>query len=276
MMPSNDDSRDASEQPLILCYHAISSSWKSQLAVPSELLREHLAILRSRGYVGLTFAEAERRRREGTLPARSVVVTFDDGYASTLLAKEALDEVGFPATVFVVTSFIESGEPLRWPGIEMWLASDSRHELRPLNWRDLEGLAGAGWEIGSHTTTHPLLSAVGDGVIERELVDSRAAIVARLGSCDSLAYPYGIADDRVPLAARATGYAGACTLSFVHRFDEEYRRPRIGLSASDTSMRFKLQISRGGRRLRRSGVAGALRRLQRHRRWLPPEAGEVT
>ena len=76
-------------------YHAVSASWRSPLAVSPAALRRQCTLLRSRGFTGLTFTESERRRREGRLPERCVVVTFDDGYASTLQAKGILDEAGF-------------------------------------------------------------------------------------------------------------------------------------------------------------------------------------
>ena len=88
--------------------HHVSSSLESSLAVPEALLSDHVDYLVRRGYVGLTFGEAERRRQDEVLPRRSVVVTFDDGFASVLRAKPILDAAGFPATVFAVTRFVEA------------------------------------------------------------------------------------------------------------------------------------------------------------------------
>src|ERR671931_1395402 len=207
-----------SDRPLLLAFHAVGT-WSPSVAIPEPALRAQLALLRRRGYVGLTAAEAERRRQAGTLPPRTVVVTFDDGFRSVLRARPILDEVGFPATVFVVTSFVESGEPLRWPGLEQ--SEDS------LGWPELELLREAGWEVGSHTVTHPLLPDLDDADLERELVYSRSTIRKRLGLCETLAYPYGRADERTAAAAARAGYLAAFTLSRVHRPDERLRRPRL-------------------------------------------------
>jgi peptidoglycan/xylan/chitin deacetylase (PgdA/CDA1 family) len=258
-----------SARPLVLGYHAVSSSWRTQLAVPEAVLRSQLTRLKSWGYVGLTLAEAERRRGNETLPARTVVVTFDDGYASTLRALPILAELGFPATVFVVTRFVESGEPLCWPGIDEWLVPETRHELRPLSWSDLEELAAAGWEIGSHTHSHPLLTTVDDDRLRHELGASQTAIARRIGSCDSLSYPYGLADERVARETERCGYSVACALTFTQFVDEPFRRPRTGLSATDTGLRLWLQVSGFGQRARRGPPARLARSLHRRRSWLP-------
>src|SRR4051794_11610067 len=90
-------SAGAGPLPLILCYHAVSDAdWGANLRVTRPQLAEHLGLLAARGYVGLTFAECERRRQAGTLPSRTVVVTFDDGYRSNLThALPILRDVGF-------------------------------------------------------------------------------------------------------------------------------------------------------------------------------------
>jgi peptidoglycan/xylan/chitin deacetylase (PgdA/CDA1 family) len=260
---------DAGGRPLVLGYHAVSSTWRTPLAVSEALLRSQLTYLRERGYVGLTFVDAERRRSEGTLPPRSVVVTFDDGYASTLRAVPILAELGFPGTVFVVTDFVESGEPLSWPGIDQLLRPDTIEELRPLTWEAAEELAAAGWEVGSHTMTHPLLTSVDDGRLRVELEDSRSAVERRVGPCVSLSYPYGLADARVAAAAAKAGYEAACMLTFAHFVDEPLRRPRIGMGSADTRIRLAIQVSRFGQAARRSAAARLARALHRRRRWLP-------
>jgi peptidoglycan/xylan/chitin deacetylase (PgdA/CDA1 family) len=256
-------------RPLVLGYHAVSSTWQSPLAVSESALRAQLGYLRKRGYVGLTLADAERRRRDGTLPRRSVVVTFDDGYASTERAATILAESGFPGTVFVVTDFVESGELLSWPGIEELRSSESEDELRPLTWEAAERLAEGGWEVGSHTMSHPLLTRVGDSRLRAELEGSRAAIAQRLGSCSSLAYPYGPADERVAAAAERAGYEVAVMLTFTQLVDEPLRRPRVGMTSRDTGLRLMAQTSGPGQAFRRSVIARSARALRRRRTWLP-------
>lgn len=215
-------------------------------------------MLKGRGYVGLTFREWEQRNALGALPARSVVVTFDDGYASTLKAKPILDALEYPATVFPVLSFVESCEPLTWPGIDQWLESDHVEELRPLGWRQLEQLVDAGWEIGSHTVDHSLLPGLADDELESELRQSRAGLAAKLGSCDTIAYPYGDANERVANAAASAGYLAGCTLTRFHLIDEAMRRPRIGLFARDTGPRLQAKLSRPSLSMRRSPTAARM------------------
>jgi len=250
-------------QPLVLCYHAVSPTWPASFALPAAAIADHLSLLRRRGYVGLTVTEAERRRADGALPRRAVVVTFDDGFASTLAAKPALDACGFPATVFVVSSFPGSGERLRWPGVDHWLDGPYAHELTALGWDELERLADAGWEIGSHTVSHPRLPELDDATLERELRDSRREIEARIGACRSIAYPYGLADTRVAAAAARAGYVTGLTLTSLHVRDEPLLRPRTGLYLGDTGTRARLKLSPWFGALRRSRAAPLLQAFTR-------------
>lgn len=258
--------------PLILGYHAVSATWKAQLSISATRLGNQLGYLKRRGFVGLTLSGAEHARRAGTLPPRAVVVTFDDGYASTLNAAPILEEVGFPGTVFVVTDFVDSGELLSWYGIDHWHSAATFEELRPVTWDDTERLVARGWEIGSHTATHPLLTTVDDARLRSELTVSRKEIERRVGTCTALAYPYGLADERVAEAARQAGYEVGCTLTFAHLADEPLRRPRIGMESRDQGVRLVLQVSRLGQAARRSLLARVARKLRRHRPWLPPHA----
>lgn len=261
--------RPSPARPLILAYHAVSSTWDSPLAVTEEALAGHAAYLRSGGYEGLTLADAERRRASGTLPPRAVVFTFDDAYRSTLRAVDILQAHGYPGTVFAVTSFTDSGAPLSWKGIDRELTPETVENLAPLSWEDLATLRDRGWEVGSHTVSHALLTLVDDDRLASELVDARQAIAARLGSCDTVAYPYGIADARVAAAAERAGYTAACTLMGAHISDGTYLRPRVGMRSSDAGVRLRAKVSPLGVALRRGPAAHTIRRLRRRRDWLP-------
>jgi peptidoglycan/xylan/chitin deacetylase (PgdA/CDA1 family) len=252
--------------PYVLCYHAVSSSWPARLAIPEPLLASQLHALAERGFCGLTLADAERRRAAGTLPARAVVVTFDDGYASTPRAKPILDELGFPATVFVVSRFPDSGRLLAWPGVEEWSQGSWAAEMTPLGWDGLGELKAGGWEIGSHTVTHPRLPELSDDALDEELGRSRQTISDRLGECETVAYPYGLADARVARAAANAGYTAGVTLTSAHRADEPLLRPRIGLNRRDTGLRLRTKLSPAFLAFRRTRVATAAERLNGHLR----------
>ena len=58
----------------------------------------------------LPLDEATRRLAEGTLPARAMAITFDDGYADNQqVAAPILRRHGLTATFFVATGFIDGG-----------------------------------------------------------------------------------------------------------------------------------------------------------------------
>jgi peptidoglycan/xylan/chitin deacetylase (PgdA/CDA1 family) len=107
---------------LILCYHGVSlhdeHEWDSDLFVTPEFLRRRFEILRDRGYAVLPLEEAVCRLRNGTLPRRSVVLTFDDGFHDYFKAAvPLLEEFGFPATNYVSTYYCLHQTPI--PGVAM-------------------------------------------------------------------------------------------------------------------------------------------------------------
>jgi peptidoglycan/xylan/chitin deacetylase (PgdA/CDA1 family) len=102
---------------LILCYHGVSlqneHEWRPELFVTEEFLRRRFEIIRDRGYVVLPLGEAVARLRSGTLPSRSVVITFDDGfYNFTAAAAPLLSEFDFPATVYMSTYHCINQRPI--------------------------------------------------------------------------------------------------------------------------------------------------------------------
>jgi len=244
----------------VLCYHALSESWPATLSVTPARFEAQLRFLERKGYSGVTFAEAVRSGPD----ARVVAVTFDDAYTSVLeIGLPILDRLGWPATVFVPTRFPDAGGPMSWQGIDQWVGGPHEHELSCLSWDELRGLGDRGWEIGSHTRSHPHLTALGDGELRDELSGSRKRCEERLGRpCPSIAYPYGDVDERVRQATAAAGYANGATLSASISQPSPLNWPRTGVYHGDAGWRWRLKLEPAVVRGRASGAGRALDRLR--------------
>jgi peptidoglycan/xylan/chitin deacetylase (PgdA/CDA1 family) len=250
---------------LVLCYHGVSERWPARLAVTPARLDEQVRLLLARGYSGTTFSEAI------TAPParRTFAITFDDAYRSVHAeAFPVLSGLGVAGTVFVPTALVGTGAPMSWPGIDEWLGGPYESELVGMSWEEIAALADAGWEVGSHTRSHPRLTEVGDEQLATELEQSRADCEQRLGRpCGSVAYPYGDVDERVEAAARAAGYATAAGLPF-RRYEPPVRLrwPREGIYIYDDVRKFRRKVSPTLRRLRGSRTWPLLVRTRRRLR----------
>jgi peptidoglycan/xylan/chitin deacetylase (PgdA/CDA1 family) len=241
---------------LILCYHAVDPTWPADLSVTPAALDAQLGELARRGYRGVRFGDAVREEQAG----RVVAITFDDGYRSVLeLARPILERYGYPGTVFVPSDWAGEQRPMRWPGIDRWLGTPHEQAMLALDWGELATLADAGWEIASHTCSHPHLTQIGDEALAHELRASKERIEQRLARpCESLAYPYGDVDARVVAATRAAGYRFAGTIPRVLPRPDALLWPRVPIYHGDDIRRFRAKVSPALRRLRSSSLGRSL------------------
>ncbi len=248
-------------ETLVLCYHAVSESWESELAVTPGELERQVALLLRRGYEPARFLDAVLRPSG----RRTLAITFDDAYRSVhSLAAPVLKRLGTPASVYAPTDWIGREQPMRWAGIEEWLGGPHESELVPMSWLELGELVEQGWEVGSHTRTHPHLTQIDGERLREELEGSRAACAEGLGRpCETIAYPYGDVDDRVVAAAGAAGYRAAGALPHAPHAAEALRWPRVGVYRWDGPTRFRLKASPLVRRVRGLPVRGVLDPLGR-------------
>ena len=229
----------AQREALVLCYHGISDTWPSDLAISPQRLREQLAHLVRKGYAGATFTALVR----GAVPGKALAVTFDDGYTSVLeRALPILSEFGLPGTVFVTTEYVGRSHPMRWPEVEEWRGTEHAEELSCLDWDQLRGLQARGWEIGGHTRSHPRLTHLGPEELRDELTSSREEITRQMGrTCTSVAYPFGDYNDEVAEAAGEVGYAAGGIMRPGPLDPLQY--PRVGIYPRDSGWRFRAKAS---------------------------------
>lgn len=187
-------------QPVpILMYHVVSAPTVGapypELFVPARVFGAQMRTLARHGYHGVTLSQVDAYWRSGVaLPPKPIVVSFDDGYLSDYThALPALRRLGWPGVL-----------NLEWDNLRPG-------DLPPLLVRRL---IKAGWEVDSHTLTHPDLTTVSDAQLRDELVRSRDLIRRHFHvPADFFCYPAGRFDARVVAAVRAAGYRGATTTS---------------------------------------------------------------
>ncbi len=254
-------------RPVLLLYHRVCedhASTPSEFVVTASVFRQQMSYLATHGFHTPRLASVLRPRAPlRPSRAREVVITFDDGYADTLeSALPILTEFGFGAAVFPV---LDLERRFSW-----W---SSAAELRAplLQPSDLRRLETAGFEVGSHTLTHPRLSCTSDSELVRELTRSREVLASLVAQpLPVLAYPYGDVNERVKRAAREAGYAAALAVSsgpldpLADRY--EIRRECMRNRASDVYMAVKLSRAQRWYGWSKWKVRTDVERL---RRWFP-------
>jgi peptidoglycan/xylan/chitin deacetylase (PgdA/CDA1 family) len=121
---------------LILAYHGVAQDdehlWDPALFIPPELLEQRLRFLRAAGFNILPLGEAIDRLYDGSLPPRSVAITFDDGYVDFVrVAHPILQAYNAPSTVYLTTYYSEHDQapPAITAGYMLW---KQRHYVGPV------------------------------------------------------------------------------------------------------------------------------------------------
>jgi peptidoglycan/xylan/chitin deacetylase (PgdA/CDA1 family) len=186
----------------ILMYHRIDvlrptlpAITRSLTVAPADFAAQ-MRWLRRHRYHALTQAQLFAALEHGKkLPAKPVLITFDDGYRDVLAnAAPVLERLGMPATAYVITGRI------------------SGSDVSFLSWAQLHALEQDGVEIGSHTVHHAEIPGLSDPAALQELIQSRQALEQHLHHpVQWFAYPAGRFDPRSEELVRQAGYVLAVT-----------------------------------------------------------------
>ena len=122
--------------PILLYHHIASDGGENRYYVNPENFRQQMHALRDWGYTSITPSYlAQVLIHGGELPERPVIITFDDGNEDVYInAFPILQEFGFVGTFYIVADKIGS--------------------YNLVDAEQLRELVSAGWEIGSHSSTH--------------------------------------------------------------------------------------------------------------------------
>lgn len=175
----------------VLMYHSINYEKGNTLRVPANKFEAQMQWLKQNGYNTLTLDELYAHTQNKTLfPAKSVVLTFDDGYSDNYdAAFPILKKYGFKATVFMISGKID----------------DTRNGY--LTRSQLTEMDRGGMCIQCHTVSHPNLANLSGAAQTAELRDSKAALERLLGhSVDYLAFPCGKYNTETLRIARELGF----------------------------------------------------------------------
>ena len=177
----------------ILAYHQVGDI-DDIYSITARQFEEQMAYLAKNGYQAISLEDLFKfYDGQGKLPAKPVIITFDDGYADNYLtALPILEKYNMSATVFIVPNLIATEDYLSWQQV---MEMQQRHI-----------------EIGSHTMSHIAMDEISEEQQRQEARESKTVLEQHIGKpVRFFAYPYGGFTAATERILKETGYRGACT-----------------------------------------------------------------
>jgi peptidoglycan/xylan/chitin deacetylase (PgdA/CDA1 family) len=221
----------------ILTYHKITSQREVGInTVAPDKFGEQMQFLKENNYHPTNFREL----MQGNPPAKPVIITFDDGYASVFeSALPLLKAFQFTAVIFLITDFL--GKENSWDANLGGIKFTHLDELQVVK------LSAAGMELGSHGATHRALTYLGEKEVISELHQSRKLISKISGQqVITLAYPFGMQNKKVQRLAKDAGYRIGCVnLWGKAEQNNPFNLKRIPVYGFDSLASFNRKLSGG-------------------------------
>ena len=190
----------------VLMYHRVADDRHDghELCVPPGEFRAQMQHLHDSGCRVMPLQDLVAAATRGDLDARSVSLTFDDGYRDAVTeVAPVLQEFGFPATFFVVGAALD-------PGHQFWWDEGRRTAMGADDLRRLSRMPGM--SIGAHSQQHLSLPTLSDADKRADLATCKARLEAVVGQpVQAFAYPYGHVDPDTVRCVRESGFTIAVT-----------------------------------------------------------------
>ncbi len=241
----------------VLMYHSISDE-PGPTSIAPQTFHGQVRALADAGYTVVQLSSVARWIGGGApLPARSIAITFDDGFADFALhAVDPLRALGWSATVF-----LPSG---KMGGLEDWRGANTHPPRSLMTWDQVSALAEQGFEFGGHSVTHRDLTTLTSAELDAELSESRDEITRRLGRAPiAFAPPYGASNPGVRRRiASYYGHSVGTRLARSTMGDDPFDIPRIEMYYFRDLDRWRAYLDgRGEWHLRARKLLRGVRRL---------------
>ena len=184
----------------VITYHDVVPQKQALSDVTPEELESHLQRIQAKGLTPISLDRLISHLRTGLpLPAKPILLSFDDGYGSHhQYVYPLLQKYSYPAIFSIDTDSIE-------------------HAVKShLTWKELRQMAANPLvTIASQGVTHsPDLRQLPDDKLQTEVVESKRILEAKLGiPVRYFAYPEGKYDARVANSVQMAGYQAALTMN---------------------------------------------------------------
>lgn len=193
----------------ILMYHEVRDknsmdrfSKKTQYSniVTKDDFDQQISFLKENGFNAMSLdqliSHISGNGRPANISPKSVLITFDDGYAGNYeFAFPILNKYELGATFFVVVN--------------------KMNEKEMLTWEQAKEMARHGMSIQSHTMSHPLLSQLDEKRTKEELYKSKLTIENHMGAAVKfISLPNGDHNRYFKSTAIESGYLGGCSSRF--------------------------------------------------------------
>jgi peptidoglycan/xylan/chitin deacetylase (PgdA/CDA1 family) len=218
------EGRGAERVPVLVYHHLTPGEAAGGATMQTAVFAAQMAQLKAAGYKTISTGDlADWLAGRSSLPAKAVLISFDDGYASVYEeAWPILRAYGFKATVFIV-----SGQIGRTPGKFPHLTAAQMREMAASGLVEFQDHS-----FDAHRTIgqEAVLTVWSEAQIKADLVASQAAFAeAALPQPKAFAYPFGAWHERAVRQLRAAGYQLGFTgeAGFVQRGDDPLLLKRI-------------------------------------------------
>ncbi|NHN31839.1 polysaccharide deacetylase family protein [Paenibacillus agricola] len=218
-------------------YHHIAEDDRSSSTITSQLFREQLTYLRSKGYHFITLDELKKFLAGAAVPDKAVLVTFDDGYESFYtLGFPILKELQIPAVNFIITETLDHPQEDTPPKLsrEQIIAMTSTSDLVDA---ECHTHAFHGKRENGKAYLLQETDETDQQYVDRIVADTQACAAnveqIDLIPVDSLAYPFGTSDKNTNQAMQIAGIHYAFTIQplMATRGVDPLHIPRINAGA---------------------------------------------